>query len=56
MPSRSPRVLVIAAFLLGAVFGALGLVIVLGLAVTAALFPMSWLLIERHEDADVRFH
>jgi rod shape-determining protein MreD len=25
-------------------------------AVTAALFPASWLLIERYEDADVRFH
>jgi len=25
-------------------------------AVTVALFPMAWLLIERYEDADVRFH
>jgi hypothetical protein len=23
--------------------------------VTAALFPMSWLLVERYDDADVRF-
>jgi rod shape-determining protein MreD len=30
--------------------------VALQFAVTAALFPMSWLVIERYEDADVRFH
>jgi rod shape-determining protein MreD len=30
--------------------------VALQFAVTAALFPMSWLLIDRYEDADPRFH